>query len=62
MTTKERIKQHIDQLPEDKLKLIETLIAQLAADSQKAFPTGKLGLKEPFNRGAIYDDYLANRY
>jgi len=62
MTTKEKIKTLIDELPEEKLQVIELLLRQILVARQNTLPTGKLGLKEPFNRVDLYDEIMAHRY
>jgi hypothetical protein len=63
MITKEQLKSLIDQLPEDKVPFIENFINSLLLKNERVKPpTGKLGLKEPFNRGDLYDEILADRY
>lgn len=62
MTTKDKLKQYIDQLPDDKLPYVEKMIETILAQRNQLLPKGKLGLKEPFHRGAIYEDILAHRH
>ncbi len=62
MTTKEKIKTLIDELPEEKLQVIELLLQPLLVARKNPIPTGNLGLKEPFNRVDLYDEIVAHRY
>lgn len=62
MITKEQLKGLIDQLPEDKVPLIEKFIHNLIFEATTKPPTGKLGFKKSFNRSDLYDEILADRY
>ncbi len=62
MTRKEKLKNMIDQLPDEKINLIEPLVQGLLQKKKVPFPKGKLGIKRPFKRENLYDDILANRY
>lgn len=62
MTTKEKLKNLIDQLPEEKLNLIEPFLRILSKENKPVLPKGNLGLKESFNRASLYEEILANRY
>ena len=62
MITKEKLKVLIDQLPEDKVPLIENFINSLLFQKTIEPPKGDLGIKKPFNRSDLYDEILADRY
>jgi|APFre7841882590_1041340.scaffolds.fasta_scaffold629658_1 hypothetical protein len=62
MTPKEQLKHLLDQIPDEKAPLIETFLRNLLGEKEIKPPKGKLGLKETFNRKALYDDALADRY
>ena len=62
MTTKEKLKNLIDRLPEERINLIEPFLKNLLTGNKQDIPTGNLGLKKPFNRENLYDDILTNRY
>jgi hypothetical protein len=62
MTPKQQLKNLIEQLPDEKGALIETLVKNLLKDNQLKPPRGKLGIKKPFDRKAFYDDIVADRY
>ena len=62
MKTKEQLKGLIDQLPEDKVPLIENFINSLLFQKTIEPPKGDLGIKKPFSRGDLYDEIVADRY
>ena len=62
MTLKEQLKHLVDQIPDEKAPLIETFLRNLLGAKDIKPPKGKLGLKGTFNRKALYDDALADRY
>jgi hypothetical protein len=62
MTPKEQLKHLLDQIPDEKAPLIETFLRNLLGERQIKPPKGNLGLKETFDRKALYDDALADRY
>ncbi|NIA31005.1 MAG: hypothetical protein GWP06_13965 [Actinobacteria bacterium] len=62
MTKKEKLKNIIDQLPEDKINLIEPLLNDLLQKKREPFPKGKLGIKKLLNREILYDEIMADRY
>ncbi len=62
MTTKEKIKYLIDQLPDQEIDVIEPLLASLLKRKKRPLPTAKLGLKKSFDRKNLYDEFLADRY
>ncbi|MCD4663919.1 MAG: hypothetical protein K8R68_01535 [Bacteroidales bacterium] len=62
MTNREKLKNLIDQLPEERINLIEPFLMNFVNGNKQDIPTGNLGLKKPFNRESLYDHILANRY
>ena len=62
MTTKEKLKELIDQIPEKKVNIIEPFLNNLLKDNILFPPCGNLGLKKTFEREDLYDDILVDRY
>ncbi len=62
MTRKEKLKNMIDQLPDEKINLIEPLVKGLLQKKRIPFPKGKLGIKKQFSRETLYDEIMADRY
>lgn len=62
MTPKEQLKKLVDHIPDEKATLIETFLKNLLGEKEMMPPKGKLGIKQPFDRKAFYDDALADRY
>ena len=62
MTNREKLKNLIDQLPEERINLIEPFLKNLLNANKQDIPTGNLGLKKPFNRENLHDNILTNRY
>ena len=60
MTTRERIKNIIDQLPDQELDIIEPILLNLLDKKKLILPKGNLGLKETFDRKELYDEFLAD--
>lgn len=61
MSQKEKFKHLIDQLPDERITLIETMLKPLLQAEEPMPPTGKLELKGPFDRETLYEDILADR-
>ncbi|MDZ7290985.1 MAG: hypothetical protein ONB44_12410 [candidate division KSB1 bacterium] len=62
MTTKDRLRIVIDQLPKEQVALLEKMLKGVLNDGRPKPPTGKLGLKKNFDRKHLYDELLADRY
>ena len=62
MTTKERLKVFIEQLPQEQAAIIEKMLKGALRDGKPKPPAGKLGLKKDFDRKSLYDEILAGRY
>ena len=62
MTHKEQLKNLVEQIPDEKVPLIEAFLRNLLGEKEIRPPKGKLGLKKPFDRKAFYDDALVDRY
>ena len=60
MSTKELIKELIDQIPDEKNESIESLLRGLLVKSPIELPKANLGLKEQINRESIYDDVIVS--
>jgi len=62
MTHKEKLKNLLEHVPDEKAPLIETFLRNLLGVKELKPPKGRLGLKKPFDRKAFYDDTLVDRY
>ena len=62
MTHKEQLKNLVEQIPDEKVPLIEAFLRNLLGEKEIRPPKGKLGLKKPFDRKAFYDNALVDRY
>lgn len=62
MTTKEKIKHLIDQLPDQDIDFIEPLLVTFLQRNKRPLPMANLGLKKSFDRKNLYDEFLADRY
>ena len=60
MSLKERIIQAVDGLSEEQQEKLLQWIQSLQKERIKP-PTGKLGLKRPFQREELYEDALSHR-
>lgn len=59
MTKKEELKNLIENLPDEKIAILELFLNNLLKEINKP-PKGNLGLKKPFNRATLYDEFLAD--
>lgn len=61
MTGKEELKVLVDRLPEERAKWMVPWVKSMVQKGRRRPPTGRLGLKRPFDRKELYDDVLADR-
>lgn len=62
MTKKEQLKNLIEDLPDDKIRIIEVFLNNLVKENPIKPPKGNLGLKKPFSRADFYDELLVDRH